>query len=115
MPGDDAVAIASPGAPADTELGLSLSALDDATRERLGLDSKATGVLIREVTAGGAAARQGLRAGDVILRVGRNTVADPGQVRDAVRTAAKEERSSVVLLVRRDGSERFVAVPFERG
>jgi serine protease Do len=115
MPGDDAVAIASPGEPADTELGLSLSALDDATRERLGLDSKATGVLIRKVTAGGAAARQGLRAGDVILRVGRNTVADPGQVRDAVRTAAKEERSSVVLLVRRDGSERFVAVPFERG
>ena len=63
----------------------------------------------------GPAARTGLRAGDVILRIGREPVDSVGEVTRAVRDAAREERDSVVMLVRRNGNERFVAVPFARG
>jgi serine protease Do len=116
MPGSEQVAAATaPASPVEARLGITLSALDDATRGRLGLDPRAEGVVITEVAGGSPAARKGLRPGDVILRVGAAAVSRPEQVADAVGNAAREERSSVVMLVSRDGNERFVAVPFARG
>ena len=115
MPGDDRVAAAEPAQPQDSRLGITLSELDDGARERLGLDPDAQGVLITGVSSGSAAARTGLRPGDVILRIGREPVKHVGEVTDAVRDAARGDRESVVMLVRRNGNERFVAVPFERG
>ncbi len=115
MPGDDQVAAAEPAEPEDSRLGITLAELDDGARERLGLGPDAQGVLITGVSSGSAAARTGLRPGDVILRIGREPVKHVGEVTDAVRDAAEDERGSVVMLVRRNGNERFVAVPFERG
>jgi serine protease Do len=115
-PGSEKVAAANAvETPDEARLGITLSTLDDATRKRLGLSPKTEGVVITEVASGSPAARTGLRPGDVILRVGRDAVSRPQQVAEAVADAAREEHASVVMLVRRDGNERFVAVPFARG
>ena len=115
MPGEEKVADASGSTPSEERLGVTLSGLDSATRERLGMSDTSGGVLITDVASDSPAARKGLRAGDVILRVGNDAVSRPDEVTRAVRDAAEHERKSVVMLVSRDGNERFVAVPFSRG
>jgi len=116
MPGEDQVAAAGEvTTPQETRLGITLSELDAKARERLGMDADADGVLVADVSTDGPAARTGMRAGDVILRVGREPVRHVREVADAVAEAARDERGSVVMLVRRNGNERFVAVPFSRG
>ena len=118
MPGSEQVARAgtSEGEDADgtARLGLSLTSLDNAARERLGLGNEARGAIISQVHPGSPAARQGLLPGDVILRVGTKSVDGPQQVIDAVQEAAATSREHVVILVSRRGNERFVAVPFAK-
>jgi serine protease Do len=115
MPGNEQQALAAASTPMDELLGVTLSALDTDIRAQLGLDEGASGVLITEVTKGSPAAREGLRAGDLILRVGNGKVSTPEQVSNAMREVQKSERDRVLMLVSRNGNERFVAVPFERG
>ena len=59
----------------------------------------------------GAAARQGLKQGDVILQVGQETVNSPAEAIEQVKRYRSEDKSRpVVLLVERAGNQRFVAV-----
>jgi len=115
MPGEEQLARGGQQPAGEEGLGVELAVLDDAARARLGLAEDARGVLIAEVASGSPAAREGLRAGDVIVRVGSEPVRRPQQVIDAVRAARAADRRSVVLLISRNGSERFVAVPFGEG
>jgi len=115
MPGSDEVAATAPGTRGGDDaarLGLALAALDDATRAQLGLEAGVQGVVITQVQPASPAARQGLRSGDVILRIGTQAVSGPEQVIAAVHEAAQARREHVVILVSRRGNERFVAVPF---
>jgi len=59
---------------------------DAAFFERIGILGPWVAPLIAEVMAGGAAERAGLRAGDVVLRVGETPVADGLQLRRLIRT-----------------------------
>lgn len=115
MPGNDKQAAAEIRSPVDEALGVTMSELDSDMRSQLGLGDDAVGVLITEVASGSPAAREGLRAGDLILRVGNGKVNSPDQVSSAMRKAAKDKRERVLMLISRNGNERFVAVPFERG
>ena len=96
-------------------LGLSLSPLTPDMRESFDLGSEATGVLVTDVQPGSAADEKGLRPGDVIVEANRASVDEPRGVSQAVREAADRGDESVLLLVRRDGQDRFVAVPVARG
>ena len=62
------------------------------------------GALVREVTAGGPAAEAGVRAGDVIVRVGGDRVQEPDDVAGAIQDMRPGQ--SVELEVRRDGEAR---------
>jgi len=68
------------------------------------------GALVLEVTAGSAAEKAGIRAGDVITRVGDTDVADADDLVSAVRRA---EGATQVTLVRR-GQTRTVEAVLER-
>lgn len=68
------------------------------------------GVLVRSVTTGSAAERAGLKAGDVIIRVGEAKVATPADV--SVRIRAVREASAAVTIVR-DKREMTVSIPLE--
>lgn len=67
-------------------------------------------MLIVSVQEGSPAARQGLRAGDVIKMVGQTPVSTPEDVVREVKGIASAERQAVLLLVARGDQERFVAV-----
>ncbi len=73
------------------------------------------GVVVTEVDPKSAAADRGFKEGDVILEVGGKTVANAGDVRDAITTARSDNKNSVLMRVRTGGSSRFVAVPIAKG
>jgi len=79
-------------------------------RAYLGVSTSAgTGsAAVREVTAGGPAARAGLRTGDEIVAIGGRAVRDPDDVAAAVQDRHPGETLSVE--VRRDGAERTFQV-----
>jgi len=51
----------------------------------------------------------------VILDVAGKSVSDPGEVRDALKSAQTENKNSVLMRIRSGGSIRFVAVPLAKG
>ena len=51
-----------------------------------------------------------MRAGDVITEVGQEVVANPKEMRSRIESAEAAGRNSILLLVRREGQPRFVAL-----
>lgn len=91
------------------KLGLKLSMLDEANRQRLGKGR--SGVLIQGVAPRSPAAHKGLRPGDIILKVGDNSVDTPEDVLNQVDLArTDEQKKAILLLVERNGNQRYVAV-----
>ena len=95
-------------------LGLTLGRLTNDARQELGLKKDVTGVLITDVEDGKPAADQDLRPGDVIVKVGDQPVASPGEAAQKVEKARKSNQRAILLLLNRHGEERFVALPFSR-
>ena len=93
-------------------LGLRLGTVDPAAGERAGTDGGGGAVVVADVAPGSAAARKGVRPGDVIVTVGNESVASIADVNARIDAARGEGREAVLLLMSRDGSERFVALPF---
>jgi len=94
--------------PADESVkGLKLATLDAAARKRLGLGEKVTGVVVTGLTA---KTETPIRAGDVILRVGDETVKTPADVQRKVAEAEKAGQKAVLVLISRQGNETFVAL-----
>ena len=91
-------------------LGLTLAPIDSGMRSRYGLSKDASGAVVASVADGGGAAEKGLQAGDVITRVNQDRVKAPADVVRAVKKAKEEHRKSILLLVERQGDQRFVAV-----
>jgi len=90
-------------------LGAQLSTLNDEVRSLFNLNDDLTGVVIEEVDPRGLAARNGLRAGDVITSVNNTKVSRPSEVVKQVSDARKKGRSKIVILLQRNNSSRFIA------
>lgn len=85
-------------------LGLRLQGLTDQLAEYFGVEG---GALVASVREDSPAAQAGIRAGDVVVRIGEEDVRDPG---DAVRAVRAAEAGPVTVAVVRDGGERTVTV-----
>ncbi|GHC71635.1 peptidase [Pseudorhodoferax aquiterrae] len=99
---DQAVAAATPDAAAQGRLGLALRALQPQERQAAGVAEG--GLVVEQV--GGAAARAGVEAGDVLLAINGTPVSSTEQARAAVAKADK----SVALLIQRGEDKIFVPV-----
>ncbi|WOI55653.1 Do family serine endopeptidase [Palleronia sp. LCG004] len=98
----------------ETELlGLTVSPLDEELREELGLSSGMDGLVITEVADDSEAFEKGIRAGDVITEAGQEKIASASDLTARVEAAQEAGRKSILLLIRRDGNPRFVALPVE--
>jgi S1-C subfamily serine protease len=91
------------------ELGMILEGLTPQLAERLGLPPGTAGVVIAGVEPGSAAARAGLRPGDLVRGVNDREVSTPAQVRDALTTSTSGRPA--LVLVERDGQPLYVAMP----
>jgi serine protease Do len=70
------------------------------------------GVVVAEVEPGSPAAERGLKAGDVILEVAGTEVHQPSDVRAALKDNTKKR---VLLLVKTEDGQRFLALPTAKG
>jgi len=93
-------------------LGVELQSMTPQLAEYFGL-SKRSGALVIFVFADSPAAKAGLKAGDVILSVGTETVQNPVDVRRAL--SDKPEGSEVEFKIIRDKQEKTLKVPLEKG
>ncbi len=80
--------------------GAELEALEDQLAKYFGVDD---GVLVRSVEPDSRAARAGLKAGDVLLKVAGETVRTPRQASSALREASENK---TVIEVMRDRSKK---------
>ena len=104
--GDDDASPRPAAAAQANPLGIVGEDMDAQQRSRLGLQA-GEGVLVARVE--GIAAREaGLRPGDVVLAVGRNTVASAGALNAQLR--GLKPGQAVMLLVRRGGGTQYITV-----
>ncbi len=112
-----AIPAAQPGGseePTERELfGLTLTPLTSELREELNLSGDATGLVVRDVDPSTEAYEKGLRAGDLITEAGQQQVQSISEFEDRVDEALEAGRKSLLLLVRRAGDPRFVALGIE--
>jgi serine protease Do len=93
--------------------GLDIEPLTDEVRSQLELESDAEGLVITDVDELSSAYEKGVRAGDVITEAGQRKVTTIAEFEDRVAEAREAGRKSILLLVRRAGEPRFVALSLE--
>ena len=105
---------ATPEEPSSAEiLGLTLLPLAEGQAVELGLPENATGLAVGAVDETSEAYTKGLRAGDVITEAGQQAVTTVKELQDRVTEAKEAGRKSLLLLIRRAGDPRFVALSVE--
>jgi serine protease Do len=94
--------------PLETGFGASLQDLTPQLRTRLGVPAGRGGATVTTVERAGAAARAGLRAGDVILEVNRSPVGSAAEASSALRGVGQND--TAFILVWRQGQEVFLTM-----
>lgn len=113
---ESAVPASQPGPDEDVSpesmdlMGLTLSPLSAEIREQLELPESARGLAVMDVDESSEAFEKGLRAGDVITEAGQAQVVMFSDLEDRIAEAKEAGRKSILLLVRRGGDPRFVAL-----
>src|SRR5262249_40739621 len=72
------------------------------------------GVLITSVSPERLATDRGLKAGDVVLSVGRAAVANPDQVHQQLEALRRAGKETVLMRIRSGPALRFIALPLEQ-
>jgi serine protease Do len=98
------------------ELGIKLSLLNSALKERFSHESDAKGLVVIEVIKGGPASEKGIRPGDLIVEVGQQEAVSPEVVQSIVTEAKKSGRKYVLLLLEGQGQGqlRHVAIRVDK-
>jgi serine protease Do len=96
-------------------LGMTVSTLSDEVREQLALPADAEGLVVSDVNVESEAYEKGLRAGDIIAEAGQQAIATPEDLEARITAAEEAGRKSLLLLVRRNGEPRFVALSLDQG
>ena len=96
-------------------LGLTLSVLTEEMRGELGIPEGQTGLVVTNVDETSEAFEKGLRAGDLITEAGQQRVETLSALDERITEAKDAGRKSLLLLVRRGGDPRFVALSLDEG
>ena len=92
------------------EMGMTLNNLNPDLRQEFAIGDDVEGVIITEVEPGMPADESGLMAGDVIRRVGKVQVENLAEADNAVQAEIEADKTSILLLINRQGRDRFTAV-----
>lgn len=91
-------------------LGLTVGPLTDDQRETLNVPEGTDGLVIMSVDEASEAWEKGLRAGDVITEAGQQKLSDAAALEARIAEVKEAGRKSLLLLIRRNGEPRFVAL-----
>jgi len=95
-------------------LGLNLAGMTDDLRKKYKIKDEVKGVVITAVDANSAAAEKRLNAGDVIVKVTDEEVANPADVQKRIDQLKKDGKKTALLLVANAGGDvRFVALTLQ--
>ncbi|MGQ0564185.1 MAG: Do family serine endopeptidase [Gemmobacter sp.] len=94
-------------------LGISVTPLTAEVAKELGVPEDTKGLAITQVDELSEAYAKGLRVGDVITEAGQQAVVRVQDLTDRVDEAKGAGRKSLLLLIRRAGDPRFVALGIE--
>ena len=109
-----AAAQKTPAEPKQTEvLGVTVVPMDDAVAQSLNLPAGSQGLAVTHVDPASEAAAKGVSPGDVIVEAGQQKVVSLSDLEDRITEAKDAGRKSILLLVRREGDPRFVALSVE--
>ncbi|MFT4012997.1 MAG: PDZ domain-containing protein, partial [Paracoccus sp. (in: a-proteobacteria)] len=92
-------------------MGMTVAPLTPEIADQLGLGRDTSGLVVQEVDPEGAAADKGLTPGDVITEAGQQPVTSLADLEARVKEAKDAGRKSILMMVRREGEPRFVALP----
>jgi regulator of sigma E protease len=87
--------------------------VDAGLFRRIGLTGPLTRPVIGQVMEAGAAAKAGLRAGDLVLRVGERAVVDAQQLRELIRGSSASPMRAVAQVWQVDRSGQIVTLTVE--
>ncbi|HWL10793.1 MAG TPA: Do family serine endopeptidase [Planctomicrobium sp.] len=91
-----------------TKLGIDITTLNAELAEQLGLESGASGVVVKNVKDGSPAAESGLQPGDLIQRVGTTVVKSADDFRAAVNQA--DLSKGLLLHLKRGSNSAFIVI-----
>lgn len=94
-------------------LGMELSVISDALREKYKLGDKTKGVIVTSVDPDSAAADKRIQPGDIIAEAGEKEISKPADLEKRVKELKEEGRGSILLLVlktARGGDPHFIAL-----
>jgi serine protease Do len=94
-------------------MGMMLAPLDDELRTQLELGEDATGLVVKDIEGLSEAYEKGVRAGDVIAEAAQQKMRSVSDFEAQVTEAREAGRKSILLLVRRGGEPRFVALSLD--
>jgi serine protease Do len=108
-----AVPVSAPVDETPTEqdlMGLTVGVIDDALRAELDLPDGAEGLVVKNIEEASEAFEKGLRVGDVIAEAGQAPVSTLSELENRIEAAKEAGQKSLLLLIRRGGDPRFVAL-----
>ena len=91
-------------------LGMDLAEMNDELRAELGLNPGDQGLVVMQLAEDSEAFSKGLRAGDVIVEAGQQKVLTIADFEGRIEASRDAGRKSILLLIRRQGEPRFVAL-----
>lgn len=94
-------------------VGITVSSLTNNIRERFNVPNDVDGVAVLKTNPGSEATEKGIVSGDVIVEINQKAVTSPKELKEAIDKAEKSKRSSILLLVNREGDVRFVALKLD--
>ena len=93
--------------------GMVVSSLTKEWKDALKLEPEASGVVVISVEVDSAASEKGIVTGDLIIEVNQGKVSDMKQFNDSLNITKNLGKSSILLLIRRNGNQRFLALPIK--
>ena len=96
------------------KVGFSVEQLNDINKKKYNIKDVNIGAVIISVKENSNAFESGLREGMVILRVGQVEVDNIDVILEAMKTAKKQKRKALLMLVKVKEGKRFVAVEISK-